>query len=152
MILLKEIPSITFYLFKELFCWLDELCLWKVECRISLHYKYFNKSSLLYNTLSKDSLSAQIRAGWDWADLGQSDEHWEEWELCRGEQWCEGSEKVSTRADQTNMDLAYEAIQTDIITDKYLRCLINTVYVSMVIFCSLLRIINENSVSLSYSG
>ena len=35
----------------------------------------------------------------------------------------EGSEKVSTRADQTNMDLAYEAIQTDIITDKYLRCL-----------------------------
>ena len=86
MILLKEIPNITFYLFKELFCWLDELCLWKVECRISLHYKYFNKSSLLYNTLSKDSLSAQIRAGWDWADLGQSDEHWEEWELCQAEQ------------------------------------------------------------------
>ena len=61
-------------------------------------------------------------------------------------------EKVSTRGDQTNMDLAYEAIQTDIITDKYLRCLTNTVYVSLVIFCSLLRIINENSVSLSYSG
>ena len=64
----------------------------------------------------------------------------------------QGSEKVSTREDQTNMDLAYEAIQTDIITDKYLRCLINTVYVSLVIFYPLLQIINENSVSLSYSG
>ena len=61
-------------------------------------------------------------------------------------------ERVSTRGDSPNMDLAYEAIQTDIITDKYLRCLINTVYVSLVIFCSLLQIINENSVSLSYSG
>ena len=65
------------YLFREMFCCLNEKCLWNVECRISLLYKYLDKISLLYNTLSKDSFSAQIRACWDTADLG-----WWEGELC----------------------------------------------------------------------
>ena len=58
-------------------------------------------------------------------------------------------EKVSTRADQPNMGLAYEAIHTDIITDKYLLCLCELGY-----FCPLLQIIDENSEldTYSYSG
>ena len=93
----------TLYLFREMFCCLDEKCLWNVECRISLLYKYLDKISLLYNTLSKDSVSAQIRACWDTADLG-----W--WEVS----YVKRIEKVSTGSetwDPPNMVTRYEAIQ-----------------------------------------
>ena len=53
---------------------------------LSLLYTYLNKISLLYNTLSKDSVSGHIRAGWDRADL-----EWWVGELC-GEKVSSGSE------------------------------------------------------------
>ena len=128
-----------------MFCWLDELCLWKVECRISLHYKYFNKSSLLYNTLSKDSLSAQIRS--DQADLGPGSEWWalSEWGWVMSG-W--GVRSEGSREGQHGEISQIWAWPMKPFKLILLRTNIFGVYVSLVIFCPLLQIINENSVTL----
>ena len=74
--------------------------------RISLHYKYFSKFSLLDNTLSKDSVSAQIRLRLSWPVAAGMSVWAEEW----GRGW-EGhhTDKYGS---------GYEAIQTENITDK----------------------------------